>query len=377
MEEYMSTWIKGKVDVDPAEAAYDPSHVGALGEYFDKLLDGGKVQAAGFLMSRGGRVFAHQTAGRRTAKPDSEPFRPEHLKNIASISKIVTATAVMQLAEAGKLWLEQPVKSVIPEFDTPLHSSIHIRHLLTHTSGLTADGGYFLEPYPIENWEAMRGDDWLKKTVLNGPLQGEVGRQWAYSSKCFGVLAEIVSRVSGMHFNDYVEQNVLGRIGMERSFLEVPQKLWPEVLMSADWDQLALEHAGDRKGMPGGGGGCYSTLYDLFRLGQCYLNGGGLEGKRLLSKKAVAEMTRNQLEDIPAYHWGKRFKSFRQGLGWCFFADGSFVGPRTYNHEGWGWCSLYVDPDEEFVFVSMAATPTDWSADVMVNPRSIAFSGLL
>jgi CubicO group peptidase (beta-lactamase class C family) len=328
-------------------------------------------------MSRGGKIFAHQTAGRRTREADSEPFRPEHIKNVASVSKVFTATAIMRLAEEGKLWLEQPVKTIIPEFDTPLHSAIHIRHLLTHTSGLAADGGYYLEPYPIEGWEETRGADWLKKSVLAGPLQGEVGKQWNYCSKGFGVLGEIVSRVSGMHFNDYVEKNVLAPIGMERSFLEVPKKHWTEVLLSAEWDPLALEHAGDRAGMPNGGGGVYSTLYDLFRFGQCYLNGGTLDGARLLGKKAIAEMTSNQLDGIPAFHWGKKFRSFRHGLGWDLFCDGAFVGPKTYLHEGWGWSSLFIDPEEDFVYASMAATPTEWSADVMVNPRCIAFAGLL
>jgi len=373
----MSQWIQGKLDSSPQECRYRPESVGAVAAAYERLIQAGTVHSAGFLMARGGRIFAHQTAGRKTYEEGSEPYRPEHIKRIASITKIVTATAVMQLAEEGKLWLEMPVKDLIPEFDTNLHRGIHVRHLLTHTSGLSADGGYFNEPHPIETFERMFDEDWLTKLVLAGPLQGEPGRQWAYCSKGFGVLAELVSRASGMHFNEYVEKRVLKAIGMDRSFMEVPKELWPESTRIADWDEKLVAKAAERKGMPQGGGGCSSTLYDLYRLGQCYLNGGEIDGKRLVSKKVAAEMARNQLDGVPAYHWGKKIPSFRHGLGWGFFCDGSFVGPRTYNHEGWGWCSLFVDPEEEFVFVMTTGAEIDWNPAVMVYPRAAAFAGLL
>jgi CubicO group peptidase (beta-lactamase class C family) len=373
----MSRWIQGRIDASPEDCRYDGESLAKIAACYEKLLDADKAQAAGFLMARGGKIFAHQTAGRRLQDPASEPFRPEHIKRIASITKIVTATAIMQLVEEGHLWLEMPVKSILPEFDTPIHGGITIKQLLTHTSGLVADQGYYNEPFPIDSFEASRKEDWLKGMVLAGPLHGEVGQQWGYCTKGFGVLAEIVSRVSGRHYHDYVQERVFKAIGMESSFFEVPEKLWPEVLMIADWESLAIKRAYERKGMPQGGGGGYSTLYDLFRLGQCYLNGGTLDGKRLVSKKAAAEMTRNQLDGVPSYHWGARLKNYRHGLGWGFYCDSSFVGPRTYNHEGWGWCSLFVDPDEEFVLVTIAATPADWSAELQVYPRSIAFAGLL
>ncbi len=373
----MGQWISGRTDASPEECRYRPESVEAVAATYERLIDAGTVHSAGFLMARGGKIFAHQTAGRKTYEEGSEPYRPEHIKRIASISKVVTATAIMQLAEEGKLWLEMPVKDIIPEFDTPLHARIHIRHLLTHTSGLQGDGGYYNEPFPINTFELSRTEDWIKNLILAGPLHGEVGKQWAYCTKGFGVLAEIVSRVSGMHYNDYVEERVFKAGGMDRSFVEVPKELWNQTVAVADWEKHALSGAAERKGMPNGGACCYSTLYDLYLLGQCFLNGGEIKGRRLLSKKAAAEMTRNQLEGIPSYHWGARLPSYRHGLGWGFFCDGSFVGPRTYNHEGWGWCSLFVDPEEDFVFVMTTGAEIDWNPAVMVYPRCAAFAGIL
>jgi CubicO group peptidase (beta-lactamase class C family) len=377
MEAGMKKFVEGRVDASPSEASYDPAYISLLDSCYGGLVDSGRVRAAGYLMARGGKVFAHKACGALgfDAK-DKAPYEPDSIKGIASITKIVTATAIMQLVERGAIWLEQPIATIIPEFDTAMHKGINVWNFLTHTSGLPADGGYWSEPYPIENHEVMRGKDWLKKGALAGPVQHRPGEQWNYCSIGFMVLAEIVSRASGMHYNDYVEEHIFKRIGMERSFIEVPKKLMPQVMRNAPWSEWMLKHASDRKGAPNGGGGAYSTLYDLFRLGQCFLNGGTIDGAKLLGRKTAQEMTRNQLEGVGSYHWGKNCKSYRQGLGWGFYCDGPTVGPATYNHEGWGWCSLFVDPVEKFVFVSMVNDDKEWSPDAMVKPRTIAFSGI-
>jgi CubicO group peptidase (beta-lactamase class C family) len=258
-----------------------------------------------------------------------------------------------------------------------MHGGITIWHLLTHTSGLTADPGYFTEPHPVSRFEQMIEKDWLTKGVLAGPVICRPGEQWNYSSLGFAVLAEIVSRVSGSHYNDFVQKQILQPLGMTRSFLEVPEKLWPEVCLIGDWEERYLRVMKERKGAPDGGGGMFSTLRDLFVFGNCILNLGTAGGVRILGRKTAEEMTRNQLSGVPAFHWGKRLPTFRQGLGWGFFCDGSTVGPATYNHEGWGWCILFVDPVEHFILTTFIASPKDWDPELMVEPRAIAFSGLL
>jgi CubicO group peptidase (beta-lactamase class C family) len=260
-------------------------------------------------MARGGKVFAHQAAGRLAYKPDSKSFAVDSIKCIASITKTITATAVMKLVENGALWLEQPVKEVIKEFAIPMHEGISIRHLLTHTSGLTADHGYFTEPYPLNLREAMEHNDWLTKAILTGPLQSKPGKHWAYCSLGFMVLAEIVSRVSGVHYNEFVEKKIFAPLGMTRTFLEVPENLCPEVSLMADWDEQNLGRSALRKGPPNGGGGVYSTLHDLFVFGQATMNGGIHNGTRILGKKTVSEMTRNQLSGVPAFHWVRDIES--------------------------------------------------------------------
>jgi CubicO group peptidase (beta-lactamase class C family) len=373
----MASWIQGSTDIPVSKARYDSATLDNITNYYGRLVDSGRVKAAGFLLARDGKVFAHKTCGKlHYTDGDDTPYRPESIKQIASITKLFTSTAIMQLVERGAIWLAQPVKDIIPEFDTPMHKGITIWNLLTHTSGLAADNGYWGEPYPIDDWEAYQKPDWLKKAALAGPVQCKPGEQWNYCSTGFVVLAEIVSRVSGEHFNSFVEKNIFNAIGMERSFLEVPEKLWGEVMTIAEWSEFAMKGAAKREGSPNGGGGVFSTLYDLFKFGQCYMDNGTIDGKRLVGKKTAQEMTRNQLDGVPSYHWGLNCKNYRQGLGWEFFCDGPTVGPATYNHEGWGWCSLFVDPVERFVFVSMLNDANEWSPDVMVKPRTMAFAGI-
>lgn len=379
MAEIRAEYRQGALEQSPKEAGFDESKLNRLADYYAALVDRGRVQGAGFLLARRGKVFAHQACGRLSLEPgrEAEALGPDAIKRIASITKIITATAVLQLVENGVLWLEQPVCTLIPEFQTDMHKGIKLWHLLTHTSGLTADGGYFAEPYPLENYGAWDQPNWVTKAVLAGPLQNVPGEAWNYCTIGFNVLAEVVSRASGQHFNDYVETHIFQALGMTRSFMVVPPALHGEVIISSERGRGALTAPVDPQRCPNGGGGAYSTLGDLNRLAQAFLHGGQWDGRRLLSKKTVAEMVRNQLVEVPSFHWGLKLKHYRQGLGWGFFADGNTVGPATYNHEGWGWCSLFVDPVEDFTFVSFIGDSAGWDPDVMVKPRTIAFSGLL
>lgn len=372
----MTQWTDGKVDLSPAKAGYDEGRVALLSEYYGNLIETGKVRAAGFLMARKGKVFCHRVAGKHDYTDPSPAIKPDAIKGMASITKIFTATAAMKLVEDGKLWLEQPVKTVLKEFDTPLHGGITIWHLLTHTSGLPADGGYFAEPYPFDHFEFINKKDWIKR-LLSGPMQGKPGAQWNYSTLAFSILGEVISRVSGMSVGDYIEREIFKPLGMNRSFFTPPAELADGITTTEKWEK------DDSKGQPGkryfslGGFGAYSTLGDLMRFAQCFLNGGTLDGVRLLGRKTVEAMTRNQLDGVPSFHWGKNCVNFRQGLGWEFYCDGPTVSPECYNHEGWGWCSLFVDPREEFIFASFTNTHEGWDPAVMVNPRTIAFSGIV
>ncbi len=369
----MARSIEGRIDLSPREARYDETKLAVLEDYLARRIEAGVLQGASFLMARRGKVFAHRALGRRTPAADAPPLLPDSMKRLSSLTKPFTATAILQLVERGLLWLGQPVKSILPELDNPLHGEITIWHLLTHTSGLPPDPGYLCEPYPLPRFEWWRLEqDWIRKAVASGPAASRPGEAWGYCSMGYMLLAEVVSRVSGVPYYDHVVREILAPLGMGRSMFAVPEPLRSEVAWCEDWQRgdWVADH-------PDGSGGLFSTLPDLFRFGQCFLQGGELEGRRILGRKTVEEMTRNQLSGVPAFHWGKRLRDYRHGLGWGFFCDGSTVGPATFNHEGYGWCALFVDPVEQFVYAHFMCDPKDWSAETQVIPRAIAFSGVL
>ncbi len=372
----MAQWMDGKIDVSAEKAGYDEKRIAVLADYYGNLIDAGKIRAAGFLMARNGGVFCHRAAGAHEYSDPSPAVKPDAIKRMASITKVFTAAAAMKLVEDGKLWLEQPVKTLIKEFDTPLHGNITLWHLLTHTSGLPADGGYFLEPYPIDHYEFINKKDWIKR-LLAGPMQAKPGSQWNYSTLGYSILGEVVARAAGMSVGDYIEQEIFKPLGMTRSFFTPPAELIGEITTTEKWEKDDLSGAPGKRYYSLGGFGAFSTLSDLMRFAQCFLNGGTLDGNRILGRKTVETMTRNQLDGVPSFHWGKNCVNFRQGLGWAFYCDGPTVSPECFNHEGWGWCSLFVDPAEKFIFAAFTNTHEDWNPAVMVNPRTIAFSGIL
>jgi CubicO group peptidase (beta-lactamase class C family) len=370
---------EGRIDVSPREARYDEGRLALLQAAYAQLVESGRVHGASFLMARDGKVFAHRAMGRRSFEPGSGPLLPGSVKGIASITKVITATAVMKLVEDGVLWLDQPVSTLVEEMRNPAHGQITLWHLLTHTSGLAPDGGYYAEPYPVNLFERLEAKGWLQSAALAGPPRFAPGEQWAYSSVGYVLLAEVVARASGRSYPRYVAEEIFGPLGMEQSGFAIPEARWPEVAWVGPWQldmQRAIASGAAAGAAPPGGGGAYSTLQDLFRLGQCFLEGGTVGGRRVLGKKAVQEMTRNQLAGVPAFHWGHRLKDFRHGLGWGFYGDGIPFGPATFLHAGWGWCSLIVDPVERFVFVAFLQDARDFDPDLQVKPPAIAFSGL-
>jgi len=133
----------------PEQAGFRPEVVRALDEHLQGLVGRQRLQAASYLLARNGQVFAMNAFGKRTFREeDDTPMRTDTIRRIASVTKLFTAVAVFQLVEQGRLRLRQPAAEWLEEMDHPMYRNIRLWHLLTHTSGVRADPGYFSEPYP-------------------------------------------------------------------------------------------------------------------------------------------------------------------------------------------------------------------------------------
>lgn len=366
----------GDVDILPEQVDYNPTKLEQLDSHFQKLIQSQKLQGASYLLARNGKIFTHRSMGRLCYDNDTAELMPDSIRKIYSITKLFTAIAVMKLVEDGLLYLEQPVMTVIEEFNTPVHNKITIFHLLTHTSGIAPDPGYFGEPYPNER-EWWKADNWIK-AVLSGPICASPGEVWNYCSTGYAILGEIISRVSGVHCEEYIQRNILEPLAMNDTFFDIPENRLNRACFVWDWEREDLHHSNKNLNRsPRTGGGLYSTLQDLWKFGQMILDRGTFDGNRIISRKALEYMTKNHLKpNTPAFHWGANYQDFRHGLGFNL-AISDLLSPETINHEGYGRSGLYLDPTENLVAVFFLPSTFDWVPESVINSKSITWSGLL
>ncbi|MFD0617463.1 serine hydrolase domain-containing protein [Paenibacillus sp. GCM10027629] len=389
----------GLTDISPSEAGYRESTLQQLDTFLMGLINEGKLQCASYMLARGGQTFAVRALGAlRHTDPASE-LQPTSIRKIASVTKWFTLVSIMRLMEEGKLYLTQPVKDWYPEFDHRHYERITITHLLTHTSGLAPDPGYFTEPYPSGPWDiafafgddsdaskperteaediAYRRSRWIK-SVLAGPLVCQPGENWNYSSTGFSILGDIISQITGMSYNDYVRQTILEPLGMHRTFFEVPEELHHEVCTVDDWDLNRLTRTEDGGwSPPRAGGGLYSTLADMNRFGLMMLNQGTYQGARILSRRSVERLAQNQFSaGIPAFNWGDRLKDMPYGLSSQLGRVFDPFKSGTFYHEGAGRCALMVDAEEDFVVSFFVPTANGWVPESIVSIKNMIWSGL-
>ncbi len=372
--------IARETGVTPESVGYLSSTIQELDNHLKKLIAEDKLQCAGYLLARHGKTFALRSMGPLRYNED-RPFLPDSIRRIASITKVFVAVAIMQLVERGLLRLDQAVAEIIPEFDKPGLNAITVFHLLTHTSGLRPDPGAFFEPYP-NDYSWLRKKSWIK-SALTGPQAVEPGKEWRYSSTGFMLLGEIVTRISGVHVETYIMENITRPLKMNETFFDVPDALEERVCFANKW-----EYEWYRRGKakprppwaaPRTGGGLFQTMEDLARLGQMLLNKGTLDGKRVLARKTVEAMTRNHLQGVKNYCWGAGGTEMEYGLGFNVYSNNTFLSPGSFSHEGSGLCGLYLDPVEELVFVYFCPLNEKygWLAEAVINLRNIAWSGLI
>ncbi len=220
----------------PEDVGYIPEIIEKVNRHLSGLMTGKKsLQAAAYIMSRDGKVFAHNSMGKLLYNSNKKDFLPDSIRRIASITKVFVAVSILQLVEKGVIRLDQPVAEIIPEFKTPMYEKIKIIHLITHTSGLRPDPGAFFEPYPLD-WSWMKKKEWIKESLRDFLLLGP-GKEWRYSSTGFVILSEIVSRVSGIHFEKYVIDKITTPLGMNNTFFDIPDELMDRVCFTADFEK--------------------------------------------------------------------------------------------------------------------------------------------
>lgn len=340
-------------------------------EAVDAVVEGyverGEIAGGVALVWQDGRVVHERAYGRRSlARPDE--MRVDDLFRIASMTKPVVAVGALILVDRGLVSLDDPIEQYLPVFASPrvyvapdrtvpARSSITIRQLLAHTSGLggTFEGGAVEALYAAPGGLDRSSLEAFVASLARYPLVAEPGSRWiySYSYEVVGRLLEVVSRKP---LDAFLRQEIFEPLGMGATGFTVDAAAVASLAGVQHWDGHSLstlELRRDPTARPGflsASGGLYSTAGDYLRFARMLLQGGVFEGRRIVSERALAEMTSDQLGAISEIAVGKLpMPGQRFGLGVALIEDrqaaryeggvGSYYWPGSLN------TIFFVDPE--------------------------------
>ncbi|MCS6853097.1 MAG: beta-lactamase family protein [Gemmataceae bacterium] len=357
---WFTAWIIGIVVVVPSAAqTAEPSSF--LRSELQKLIDAKELSGVVTFVGNKDGVLDVQVLGMADLE-NHLPMQRDTVFRIASMTKPITALAVMQLVEEGKLSVDDPVEKHLPEFRGQMlvasrdqdtltlkkpSRPITIKDLLTHTSGLPTYPAGVADLYQKRHLTLREAT----LVVSQLPLLFEPGTRWSYSNTGIDTLGRIIEVVSGLPYDRYLAQRIFEPL---RMYDTTPYPTAPQLR------RLAMTYAkkdGKLVATPGGvidyatnarhpvpAGGLFSTGDDLARLYQCLLNGGTLHGRRIIGAKTLADMT--------TIHTGDLKTGFVEGTGWGYgFAIvrepkgvTEKLSPGSYGHGGAFGTQAWIDP---------------------------------
>lgn len=316
-------WAQPLPTASPAEAGFAPDRLERLHGRMQRFVDEGRHAGILTLIARNGRVVDVRAHGLRD-REQSLPMERDTIVRIYSMTKVVTSVAVMMLVEEGRLRLDDPVAMYLPALAKPMVFTggtaaapqltestrpITIRHLLTHTSGYIYGFGRdeIDKVYQEAKLFEARTVDGFISTAARLPLGVQPGQRFWYGIST-DILGAVVEQVADRPFDDFVRERITAPLGMADTGFTVPEgkrarlaKVYTTgkdgTLTPVPVDGVPYPDAQGRL-FASGGGGLFSTIDDYARFGQMLLNGGELDGVRLLGRKTVETMRTNHLAHL-------------------------------------------------------------------------------
>jgi CubicO group peptidase (beta-lactamase class C family) len=366
----------------PSAAAFDPARLARLDSTLRALVADRKLPGVVALVVHDGTVAYHAAHGTRDVRTNA-PLRRDDIFRIASQTKAITSLAAMMLWEEGKFSLDDPVARWLPEFDSlrvltkfdprdstyesrPARRRMTVRQLFTHTSGLDyADIGSdeFRAIYAKAGITGLgrEGEVLAERIRVLGklPLRHDPGERFTYSLS-IDVLGRLVEVWSGMPLDRFVRTRIAAPLRMDDTFFELPADRRARLVALHGEEKGVLtarreQEGGMRPDYPArpvtyfaGGAGLSGSIGDYARFLQLVLNGGTLDGVRLLSRKTVELMLTDQIPTL----------GFPFGLGFALETkDNDFRSILTQGSFSWGGAfntTYWVDPKEKLVVLAYA-----------------------
>ena len=349
-------------------ARLDDGRLARAFEHVEHQVRDGRTPYAALAVARGdGIVRSVAWSG----EGEVAPYRTA----IASITKPITATAVLQLVEEGRLVLTEPVSTYLPTFrpapppdaagdDAPV-DAITPWHVLTHTSGLTdaPDSFFTLRSSPPDA-------DALLERLSTEPLRFRPGSAYAYASDSFNVLSALVEHASGMPYRDFLRERILDPLGMDATTFDPFEPGPPALVLEGSFgpddvprDELLAYFIS--LAMPGGG--LWSVPDDVATFGRAMLHGGTLDGTRILGRPFVELMTRLHTGTVRDFG-GAPQPNYGLGWGRPGLGRGLPASASAFAHTGASGSVLLVDPAYDLVVVYLR---NEWGASVTLTDEAV------
>ena len=378
---------------DPAKHGFDADRLGRVDAFLqDRYIDTGRFPGTQLLVSRDGEPIHFSNQG--SLREDGTELREDAIFRIASMTKPITSAAFMTLFEEGRVQLDTPVAKVLPElkdvgvleaggFDAPFQTSAPKRpmqmvDLLRHTAGFTYSFQYKSavdhahRKLKLENSHNSYDLDGFVKALGALPLEFSPGEAWNYSVAT-DVLGAVVQRLADRPLDEMFATRIFAPLGMDDTGFWVPDEK-----LGRFTDCWAVGAKGERRlcdrreggawskrpKLLSGGGGLVSTSADYHRFAHAFLNGGALEGARLLSPKTIDLMTANHLPggvDLTQISRSLFSEATNAGVGFGLgfsvtMQPEKTLVPGSTGEFGWGGyfsTALTIDPVERLIVIFM------------------------
>jgi CubicO group peptidase (beta-lactamase class C family) len=353
----------------PSAAGMSAEPLDEIDSLIESSIEQNMMPGAVVLVARRGVIVKEQAYGHAAKYADDEntpldrsiEMQKDTIFDLASISKLFTSTAVMQLYEKELIKLDEPVATYLPEFAENGKEKVTVRQLLTHTSGF--------EPFiPLYKMGANREE--RLQIVLRHPLVNQPGSTYVYSDLNLIALGALVEKRTGQRLDEYVREHITEPLGMSNTMYNPPEHLHKQIAATEYqpwtdrglvWGEVHDENAWSLDGVAGHAG-AFSTARDLAVFAQMMLGGGKYGGKRILSKESIALMTENQIPEFPGDDHGLGWELYQ---GWYMDA---LSDSRTMGHTGYTGTSMVVSPNNETICIVLTNRVHPTRNTVSTNP---------
>ncbi len=373
----------------PEEVGLSGERLGRIRTAMQRYVDKGMVPGVVTMVARRGKVVHLEAVGYRDAESKT-PMTTDTIFRIASMTKPIASVALMMLYEEGHFLLNDPIAKFLPEFSNlkvavpasgedrlgtpykliPAARPITFKHVLTHTAGFANTYRGITQPEFAKTFQQGRkpndtiGD--AVKRLATLPLNFHPGDAWEYGNAT-DVVGRLVEVISGQTLDEFLQKRIFAPLKMTDTHFYLPQaKLnrFAAVYQPDDknGNKIKLLEAPTAESRYvkephvyfSGAGGLVSTAADYVRFHQMMLNGGELDGARILGRKTVELMTTNAIGDLPVWLSGP---GYGFGLGYSVIKDiGQAAISGSVGQYGWGgaFCTYFwVDPQEEMIGIMM------------------------